>query len=156
MQETITPEMVRAVYSRAQEPRALLLKLQAPEIDDLFFTDWPDGITSEAQVYEHFPFTFKWPGSSTDEQVRGARLEIFNRDRRITEAIRLAAGKPQISLKLIRVATPDVFEMVLSGAVLEDVEIDGPNVSGNLKAKSFKTEPACMARFTLSRTPGLF
>jgi hypothetical protein len=156
MQETITPEMVRSVYSRAQEPRALLLTLTAEGIDDLFFTDWSEGVESNGTVFEYFPFNFKWHGSSTTEQARGAQLEIFNRDRRITEAIRTAEGKPFISVSLVRLATPDIVEIALDRALLDNVEIDGATVTGMLMPKTFKTEPGCSARYTYSRTPGLF
>lgn len=156
MQENVTPEMVRSVYSRTAEPKATLLELSAEGIDTLYFTDWSEGLTSNGQVYEFFPFSFKWPGASTDEQTRVAKLEIFNRDRRISEAIRIATGKPELTVSLVRIATPDVVEMAITGAGIDDVEIDDPEVTGTIMPRSFKTEAACSARYVFSRTPGLF
>ena len=156
MQETVTPEMVRNIRMRTKEPKAILLKLEAEQIDTLYITNWPGGIVSRGQEYVYFPFTFKWPGASQDEPSRRAQVQIMNTDRRLAEAIRVATGEPKLTAELIRVATPDVVEMVMSDAKLSQAEVDAPNVSGDLDPKSFRTEPACSARYTYARTPGLF
>ena len=156
MQEQVTPEMVRAVYSRSVEPIAMLLRLSAEGISDLYLTNWPDGLVSNGDTYEFFPFTLKWPGASQTEPTKSVKLQIFNRDRRITEAIRLAEGKPSFTIEVVRTVAPDVVEMALTGAEIEDVEIDDPNVTGNISPRTFNTEAACSARYTFARTPGLF
>lgn len=156
MQETVTPEMIRGVYARVKEPKALLLTLMAEGIDNLYLTNYPEGMVSRGQTYEYFPFGFKWPGSSQEDVIRNARVEIASRDERLMYAIRQATGVPKMTLELVRVAAPDVVEMTLKNAELADAEVDSPSVVGNLQPKTFKTEPACLARYIISRTPGLF
>lgn len=156
MQESVSEAMIRGVYNRVKEAKALLLTLSADGIDTLFLTNWPDSMTSRGQFYEYFPFGFTWAGAGLDEPVKNAKLEIMNRDKRIAEAIRLATGRPKVTVELVRIASPDIVEMAMSEAGLGDAEIDDPRVTGNLHPRSFKTEPSVSARYIYARTPGLF
>lgn len=154
--QNVTEDMVRDVYSRVKEPKALLLTLVADGISPLLLTNEPNGVTSRGQYYEYFPFGFTWAGAGQDEPIKNAKVEIMNRDRRIAEAIRLATGEPKVTVELIRLAAPDTVEMAMTDAKLGDAEVDDPRVTGNLLPKSFKTEPAVSARYIYARTPGLF
>lgn len=155
--QDVTEDFVRAIFKRDADPTALLVTINAPGLDGpIYATSNPDGMTSRGVDYEYFPFSFSWGGSSADEPVRQASLEIGNTDGRIAEAVRLATGNPLATVELVRLAAPDTVEIGMVDAKIADVEIDDPKVTANLKPKSFADEPACQARYIIARVPGLF
>lgn len=153
----VSPEMIDMLFAEDAEKAILLLTLIAPGLDEpLYLCDFQGGVVSRGQEYEYFPFTFDIPGSSETEIVRESKLKIFNRDSRISNAIRISTGNPVVTIEYVKQDDLDHVEMALVGAEVYDVEIDSPNVTASIRPKSFATEPACKARYVAARTPGLF
>ncbi len=155
--QNISEDMVRAAFARQVQPMTVLLRITAEGLaDDILVSSDPDGTISRGLLYEHFPFEFSGGGASNEDQSRSARLEIGNTDGRIGEAVRALTGSPVITIETVRAAAPDVVELAIEDAELEDIEIDDPKITATVKARRFDTEPACKARYTIARTPGLF
>ena len=159
MSNDLSEDMVRALFSAAPEPIAILLTLHATSLEEpLYFTNYPPGLTSADVVYEFFPFDFAWGGAGQTENVRATQLVIANSDARISQTIRTLPSNAQVSLdiKAVRVSSPDTVELAMLGARLSDAEVDDPKVTGTVAPKDFNIEPACAPRYTISRTPSLF
>lgn len=153
----VTPEMIDDIFSEQVKLSVLLCTITAPGLaEPIRVCDLDGGITSRGQDYEYFPFTFSMPGASETEIIREAKLEIFNRDARITNAIRVATGTPMVTVELVKLSNPDYVEIALEDALVTDAESDDPKVTATLQSKTYSTEPACKARYVAARTPGLF
>ena len=153
----VTEEFVRAIFARAIEPTALLVTIRAEGLEEpIRATSHPDGLTSGGIEYPFFPFGFAWGGAAADEPSKEAKLEIGNTDGRISTAVRQATGDPRIDVELVRVSAPDVVELAMIDAKIENIEVDDPTVTATIKPRAFEDEPANKARYIAARTPGLF
>lgn len=153
----VTLSMIRESWSRQVPLMAVLVTLEAPGLaDPIRVSSDPDGTVSRGDTYRHFPFTFAGGGASNEEPVRGARLEIGNTDGRIAEAVRAATGSVIATIETVRASAPDVPEIAIEEARVSDIEVDDPKVTGTIQPRDFATEPACKARQTIARLPGLY
>lgn len=155
--QDVTPDLVRAIFRRTVAPTAVLVTLEADGVDPIRASSDPDGTTSNGEDFPYFPFSFAWGGASAEEPSKRAKLEIGSADGRIEDAIRALPNNaaPTATVQLVRVAAPDVVEVAIDGASVDDVEFDAPKVTANLSPRDF-SEPACHARYTAARTPALF
>lgn len=153
----VTPEMIDMVFSESTNLSALLCTITAEGLPEpIRVTNLDGGLTSRGVDYEYYPFSFSLPGASESEQIRECQLEIYNRDQRISNAIRTSTGKPRVTVEYVKVSNPDYVELALTDAEVYDVEIDDPRITATIRSKSFALEPACKARYVAARTPGLF
>ena len=155
--ETITDEMVAAMW--AQDPEAViqLVTLVSDALDEpIRVCDQPGGIESRSHFYEFVPFRLQWAGASREQPFGEGKLSIANVDSRIEEACDLADAPPLITLELVRAAAPDDVEKAIVNAEVMAVEGDETEVSGVLRPKDFNLEPACAASYGASRAPALY
>lgn len=153
----ITEDMIEAAWSREQDPTAQLVAIASDALDaPILATDWPEGLTSNGDVYPHYPFRLAWAGASRDSPFGQGRLTIANVDRRIEEACDAAIDPPTISLSLVRVEAPDVVEQAITDARIPSVDGDASRVTAVIRPRDFGLEPACARSYTPDTVPGLF
>jgi len=153
----IDEDFVRSAFAETGDPTAVLITLNGGGMPEpIRVSSDPDGVTSNGVDFVHFPFSFTGAGSAGDEIAKQARLEIGNVDGRIGQQVRLAESRLTIDVDVVRLADPDTIDRLLEGAEITDIEIDDPKITGTIKPREFSSEPACAARYTIFRTPGLF
>lgn len=151
-----TEAMIAAAWSRDQEPMAQLLTLRSDaDPEPILATDWPDGIAAGGVFYPHYPFRLTWAGASRDAPFGEGKLMIANVDRRIEEACDAALTLPELDIELVRVSAPEHAEKAIVGARVPSVDGDSSQVTAIIRPREFSQEPACAAKATPSRTPGL-
>lgn len=153
----VTEDMVEAAWSREQAPVAQLITITSDaDPTPIRACDWPGGLTSNGDVYPHFPFALSWAGAGRDTPFGQGRLSIANVDRRVEEACDAALQPPTIDLSLVRVEDPDVLERAILGARVPTVEGDAQRVSAVVRPRDFSQEPACARVYTPASAAGLF
>lgn len=152
----LTGNMIRDLYAEQAKPGAVLVKITAPGLDDAFLaTDWPEGLNSGDDFYPYVPFSLDWPGSGEGEPSRAAKL-VIHASGEAVELIRLATGQPTAEVARVRVAAPGVAERALTGASITSATLEGGTINIPIVGRDYGKEPAVGARYTISRTPGLF
>lgn len=157
----LTADMVRDLYARAAKPGAVLVTItvpavgDAPELEPLRVTDWPDGLSTPDGDYAYAPFKVTWPGSGEGEPSREAQLQIAASGEAV-EMIRLAGGQPQALIQRVRVAAPGVAEMALKNGRVRSARVSGGVIEIPIVGHDYAGEPAVARRYTLGRTPGAF
>ena len=119
-----------------------------------------DGVdtVSRGDTFIAFPFALTLPHEAPEELPR-ARIRIDNVDRRIVEALRLAAGSaegPSVLMEIVRAADPDTVEGAWPDFRLVNATYDVLVVSGELKLDFLEREPYPADSFTPSTAPGVF
>ncbi len=113
---------------------------------------------SRGKTFISFPFDLALPHEAPDELPR-ARIRIDNVDRRIVEALRLAAGSaegPSVQMEIVRAADPDTVEGSWPDFLLVNATYDVLVVSGELKLDVLEREPYPADSYTPSTAPGVF
>lgn len=153
----LTGDMVRDLYAEQARPGAVLVKIEAEGLPEPFLaTNWPDGLQVGADFYPYVPFKMDWPGSGEGEPSREAKLEIHASGEAV-EQIRLATGgRPSAQIARVRTAAPDHIERALKNAIITSAEVSGGTIKIPIRGRDYDNEPAVAARYTQSRTPGLF
>jgi hypothetical protein len=164
MPQPVSEAYVRALYASTTPDIALLVTIRADGLaEPLRATTWPAplpgstrlGLVSRGSTYAYFPFSFTWGGSGVGEISRSAKLEIANVDGEVSRAVRTAVGKPTVDVESVRISDPDVVEMGMVDAGLDQVEIDRTHASATISGRDFANEPAVGPRYTSSRTPAV-
>lgn len=133
-----------------------LLALSHPDMATLYFVNNQVAITSNAQVYEPFPFELAIPDDREDEITR-IQLMIDNIDRRIVEAVRSITTPAIFTLTVIRAAEPDVAIAGPYSCTLRNVTYDALVVAGDLHPhENILDEPYPQHVFSPSLFQGLF
>jgi len=107
-------------------------------------------VTSNGTEYTAYPFEITLPDSNEDAPPK-AKLRIDNVSREIGQSIRLISSPLDVTIKVIRQATPDAVEMEFSGMKLRRVTYDALSVSGDLEFEDLTREP--YPAFTFSPSP---
>ena len=163
--QAFTEAMLRDIWADNSPPQAVILTIDEEALAaPMRFTNWPGllddptvrGIESGGETYLYAPFALSFQGAGPGDPARDARIEIGNAGGEVALAVRTATSRPTLEVGAVRVDDPDVVELAMSGAILADVEISGPSATATIKPREFNSEPACQARHTVARTPGLF
>lgn len=156
----MTEDMVRDLFAQRAKPGATLVTIEAADLaDPIRVTDWPGGLTVPAEpddlVFQYAPFRLSWGGAGRGDASRKPRLEIAALGEAV-ELIRATGGEVSATMELVRVVAPGVAEKAVRGALLAEAEVAGGAITVTFGSRrDYGNEPACKARYTLSRTPGL-
>lgn len=157
MPADLSDAMIKSRYASVVEPEAILCTVDSPDLlEPIYFCDQPNGFTSNGIFYEYFPFTITFGGASMEEPAKVARLEVANIDGSILATVRGVTVKPILHTQVVRIAAPDYPESEMIGVRLDDADVGEQRIAFTLSPRDFKKEPACKARYIMSRTPGLF
>ena len=161
----VTAAMVEALWASEVEPLAQLIEITADSlVTPMRVSDCPDrllpglrqGIVSDGEEYPYMPFRLTWAGASEEQPFGTGKVAIANVDSRIEATMEEAIDPPAISLRLVRVAAPDVVETAIEGATLGQSDFNDVEALAVLRLKDFDLEPACAVSYTPSTTPGQF
>lgn len=157
MSQDLSDEAIKNAYASVVEPEAVLCSIEADNsAEPILFCDHPDGVTSNGTFYPFYPFTIVFGGASIDEPSKVARLEVANLDGSLIATARTVKRKPRLHVEIVRLAAPNDVEQELVGVTIDDVDAGNESLVFALSPRSFKSEPACKARYIIARTPGLF
>jgi hypothetical protein len=149
-------DAVRALWGQPQAPDlAHLLEITSPDLaSPLRVTTWDENVVSNGRTFEAYPFAFAPP--STDSNLKSeATIEIATVDARVSAGLNAAAA-PLVSVEMVRVSAPNEPEKIMTNARAVRAQASLAQASVTLRARAFADEPACQARYTPSRTRGLF
>lgn len=153
----VTEAFIEQAWRRDHDPLAQLVTLSSDAMaEPIRATDWPHGLTSDGVTFPHYPFRLAWAAQGKDRPFGEGRLTIANVDRRIEEACDAALDPPELSLSLVRVASPDVVERAIEGARIAGVDGDAGRVAAVIRPRDFSREPACAVSYTPATAPGMF
>lgn len=150
-------DMIRDLYAEQAKPGAVLVRIEGQGLPEPFLaTNWPDGLQVGPDFYPYIPMRIDWPGSGEGEPSREAKLEVHASGEAVEQIRLVTGGRPLAQITRVRVAAPDQAERALSNAVVTSAEISGGTIKIPIRGRDYDNEPAVAARFTVSRTPGLF
>jgi hypothetical protein len=113
-------------------------------------------IVSQSQTYEPFAFTFVLP-STSDAGIKSAAFEIDNVDRRIQEAVTLAAGKEiTAEFNIILASSPNVVERGPFKYILRDFQVTRKRIKAVLYDFYLTDLNIPGLQYTPQNFPGLF
>lgn len=160
----VTDAMIDAAWAAEVEPLAQLVEISSEGLTEpIRVSDCPDrllsgrkaGIVSEGEEYPYFPFRLTWASATREQPFGAGRLIIANVDSRIEAAIEELEEPPTVSLRLVRVADPDIVETAIEDAQIGQSDFTEIEVSAVIRPRTFDTEPAVAAAYTPHRAPGL-
>lgn len=153
---TMTADMVRDLFAQRAKPGAVLVTISAAGLDDAIrLTDWHEPLSVGLDTFEPASFNLIWGGAGDGEPSRRSKLEI-GATGEVVEMIRLATDRPQCVVERVRVSAPGYAERALRGAFVASAEVANGSVQIEIGGRDFANEYAVKARYTQSRTPGLF
>lgn len=157
MTQDVTEEFVVAAFRGEPEAVAQLVTIRADSLEEpLRVTDWPQGLVSNGEPFDHFPFELRWAGASRETPNGEGQLTIANVDRRIEEACDAALKPVGIDLEIVRINAPDEVEKAIRDARIPSVSGDSQKVQAVIRPRSFAREPAQAFSYLPSTTPGQF
>lgn len=109
-----------------------LLKIQTPDNPPLYLVNNNQEFISQGITYLPYPFQIILP-EDTGDKLPMVTLSISNIDGSIIDAIRGFSQAPEISVKLVSSAYPDLVEKELNYLKLRNVSYDALNVTGQLE-----------------------
>ncbi|MEH0194579.1 hypothetical protein V7S57_02470 [Caulobacter sp. CCNWLY153] len=151
---------LREVYARGAKPGAVLLILDDPSLDEpIRLTNWSKALTRSedgvVQTYHPAAFKVAWKGGGVGEASRQAQLQVGATGEIVTMIRAIENTQPSCRIERVRVAAPDIAERSIRGAHVAEAEVAGGMVKVTLGGRDL-SEPACSARYTDSRVPGLY
>lgn len=90
-----------------------------------------ENITSNGELYAASFFEVELPAQRAD-YIEPVRLTVGNVDQAMTEAIRLAIGRPAVTLEVVLASDPDTVEAGPFEFELESVEYNALTITGHL------------------------
>jgi Domain of unknown function (DUF1833) len=153
---TWSTDAVRALWGQPHAPDlAHLLEITSPDLAvPLRVTTWDEAVVSNGRTFEAFPFNFAPP--SADSNLKSeATIEIATIDARVATGLN-AASAPTVSVEMVRISAPNEPEKIMTNARAVRAQAGLAQANVTLRARAFADEPACQARYTPSRTRGLF
>lgn len=129
-----TSDTFRAAVYAPETDEVFLILLEINEAslaEPIRFAHNNEPITSGGDVYAASFFDVALPSQSADN-IEPVRLTVGNVDRAITDSIRLAVGRPQVTLEVVLASDPDTIEAGPFEFELEGVEYDALTVTGEL------------------------
>jgi hypothetical protein len=113
-------------------------------------------IVSRGEAYEPFAFTFVFP-STSDSGIKSAVFEIDNVDRRIQEAVTLAAGKEVTAeFDIVLASSPDTVERGPFKYILRDFQVTRKRIKASLYDFYLTDLNLPGLQYTPKNFPGLF
>jgi hypothetical protein len=109
-----------------------LLKIETPSNPPLYLVNNNEEFMSNGINYLPYPFQLVLP-EDTGDKLPTVTLTISNIDGAIIEAIRGFSEAPEISVKLVSSAYPDLVEKELNYLKLRNVSYDAMTVTGQLE-----------------------
>lgn len=155
----LSAEAIRSLTRREEgRPIILLLTITHADLDGgvmrLCDNSPGDDIVSNGNVFTAAPFSMEWP--SDDEGAPVGRIEIFNVDRVIGEALDEIVTPAVCTLEAVLSTSPDVIERQGLKFELRNTRWDGGVASGELTQAQFTQEPWPRWRVSPGRFPSLF
>ena len=152
----MTAQMVRDLFAHTAKPGAVLVTIEAAGLAEAIrLTDWSVPLFDGTHTWEPAAFNMLWGGAGDGEPSRRSKLEVAATGE-VVEMIRLATDRPTCVVERVRVAAPGYAERALRGAVITSAEVANGSVQIEIGGRDFASEYAVKARYTQSRTPGLF
>lgn len=143
----------QASIQNRDEQIVALLTLIHPQFDELRFVSDVKPLTSQARVFEAFPFSFSFPGEA--ERIPTCRISIENVSKEIGQAIEAVKGPIQTRLDAVLRNEPDALIASTPNMLLQNVQVTNAFVTGTLSARRRSNAAWPGIRATPSLTPGL-
>lgn len=152
---TISENLKQDAWSQESDLPLVLLELDHEELPEpILVVNNKEDITSNGQTYVAFPFEIQMPNDKEDAAPQ-AKLRICNVSREIGQAIRLMSTPADVTLKVVRMDTPDVVELEFFGMKLRNVTFDAFTVEGTLVFENLVNETFPWLTFSPAWFPGL-
>lgn len=134
----------------------MLLEIShAALVDSIRVCNHKDGITSNGDVYQFFPFRAPLIDQTPDSPPR-IELVIDNVDRQIVEAIESISTSPDVTMSVVMASDPDTIEVGPYVMKLKDPKYNLYTVSGELSFENILSLPSVKGSFSPADFPGLF
>lgn len=151
----VTENLRDDAWAQESDLPLILLELNHDElIEPLLLVNNKEDVISNGETYLAFPFELQMP-NDTDDSAPQAKLRICNVSREIGQAIRLMRTPADVSLKVVRMDTPDTVELEFIGMKLRNVTFDAFTVEGTLVFENLINEPYPWMTFSPAWFPGL-
>lgn len=151
----VTENLRDDAWAQESDLPLILLELNHDElIEPLLLVNNKEDVVSNDETYLAFPFELQMP-NDTDDSAPQAKLRICNVSREIGQAIRLMRTPADVSLKVVRMDTPDTVELEFVGMKLRNVSFDAFTVEGTLVFENLINEPYPWLTFSPAWFPGL-
>lgn len=152
---TISENLKDDAWSQESDLPLALLEINHDELENpLRVVNNKEDIISNGETYIAFPFEIQLPNDKEDAAPQ-AKLRICNVSREIGQAIRLMRTPADVSLRVVRMDTPDVVELEFFGLKLRNVNFDAFSVEGTLVFENLVSEPFPWLTFSPAWFPGL-
>ena len=138
------------------DPVLFLLRIdEASLAETIRFALNTEDVVSNGETYVASFFSLELPTERGDA-IDKARITVDNVDRQIVQAIRLAVGRPQVSVDIVWASDPDTVEAGPMDFELESAEYDALTVTGVLAYDDIIETRAPLHPYTPANYPDLF
>lgn len=152
---TISETLKQEAWAQSSNLPLVLLEIAHADLaTSIFVVNNKENITSEGEEYTAFPFEIFLPDSKEDAPPR-AKLRIDNVSREIGQAIRTIASPADVSIRVVRMDTPNTVEVEFVGMTLTNVSYDALSVEGDLEFEDLTREPYPAHTFNPANYPGV-
>ena len=140
MPRVLPPEALAAMMApETSEAFITLLRIGLASSPDLLFADYPENVTSNAEVYTSMPFTFIAPANKEGELAE-AKLTLGNVDRQVIDNLRLQSVPLEITITVVTDSDNDTPVAVFRDMVLRNVSYDATTITGSLVLENLYAE----------------
>ena len=158
MARSLAPTSLRALLAQETgEVMVMLATLAHPNwLNPVYVCSDILPVISNGRYFIGWRFDIQFPSDNTGELPR-AQAVIDNVDPIIGQQIQAIAGLSpiQVTIEIIRHATPDVIEVAYENLKLRGVKVDDTSITGTLTYEDILNEPLT-ATISPSTVPGVF
>ena len=156
MPQPMTSTAVRAILGQdTEEVFVVLLEIDHADMTTpLRVALNTEDVTSNGNLFTAFPFTIIPPSDESD-RINAGRIVFIDVTREIRTELLSISSPPTVDAQVVLASDPNSIQIQWPKLLLNDLIVEGIQISGQLVIEDFSKEPFPAAIMSPGRFPGL-